>query len=87
MRSHFSALMLALFLCVPLAGANPREPMAVEDDLDENRLTTIESYDLPAPWKHLDGGRVTVPVHGNKDLKPGTQRSIMRDAALSDDDL
>ena len=28
MRSHFSALMLALFLCVPLAGANPREPTA-----------------------------------------------------------
>lgn len=28
MRSHFSALMLALFLCMPLAGANPREPTA-----------------------------------------------------------
>jgi len=33
------------------------------------------------------GGRVTVPVHGNHDLKPGTQRSIMRDAGLTDDDL
>lgn len=30
---------------------------------------------------------VTVPVHGNKDLKPGTQRGIMRDANLTDDDL
>jgi predicted RNA binding protein YcfA (HicA-like mRNA interferase family) len=28
-----------------------------------------------------------VPVHGNQDLKPGTQRSIMRDAALTDADL
>ena len=33
------------------------------------------------------GARVTVPVHGNADLKPGTQRSIMRDAGLTDDDL
>lgn len=32
-------------------------------------------------------GRVTVPVHGNSDLKPGTQRSIMRDTGLTDDDL
>jgi predicted RNA binding protein YcfA (HicA-like mRNA interferase family) len=30
---------------------------------------------------------VTVPVHGNQDLKPGTQRSIMRAAGLSDEDL
>ena len=33
------------------------------------------------------GGRTTVPVHANKDLKPGTQRGIMRDAGLTDDDL
>jgi predicted RNA binding protein YcfA (HicA-like mRNA interferase family) len=36
---------------------------------------------------HPNGGRVTVPVHGNADLKPGTQRSIMRDAGLTDADL
>jgi predicted RNA binding protein YcfA (HicA-like mRNA interferase family) len=30
---------------------------------------------------------IVVPVHGNKMLKPGTQRAIMRDAGLSDDDL
>jgi predicted RNA binding protein YcfA (HicA-like mRNA interferase family) len=30
---------------------------------------------------------VTVPVHANKGLKPGTQRSIMRDAGLTDADL
>jgi hypothetical protein len=28
MRNHVSALMLALFLCVSVAGANPREPVA-----------------------------------------------------------
>jgi predicted RNA binding protein YcfA (HicA-like mRNA interferase family) len=33
------------------------------------------------------GRRTSVPVHGNQDLKPGTQRGIMRDAGLTDDDL
>lgn len=31
--------------------------------------------------------RTVVPVYGNHDLKPGTQRGIMRDAGLTDDDL
>ena len=30
---------------------------------------------------------VDVPIHGNKDLKPGTQRSIMKGASLTDADL
>ena len=30
---------------------------------------------------------VTVPVHGNRDLKPGTLRSILRQAGLSVDEL
>lgn len=30
---------------------------------------------------------ITVPVHGNKDLKPGTQRGIMKDAGLEESDL
>lgn len=30
---------------------------------------------------------VSVPVHRNKDLKPKTQRNIMRVAGLTDDDL
>ena len=33
------------------------------------------------------GRRAVVPVHGNQDLKPGTQRGIMRAAGLSDADL
>ncbi len=33
------------------------------------------------------GQIVIVPVHGNDDLRTGTQRSIMRDAGLADDDL
>jgi predicted RNA binding protein YcfA (HicA-like mRNA interferase family) len=30
---------------------------------------------------------IVVPVHGNKDLKSGTQRAIMNDAGIKDDDL
>ena len=30
---------------------------------------------------------IPVPVHGNKTLRPGTQRNIMRAAGLTDDDL
>ena len=30
---------------------------------------------------------ITVPVHGNKDLRPGTQATIMKEGGLSDDDL
>ena len=30
---------------------------------------------------------VSVPIHANKDLKPGTRRGIMRTAGLTDDDL
>ena len=33
------------------------------------------------------GRQTSVPVHANADLKPGTQRSIMRDAGLKDGDL
>lgn len=39
-------------------------------------------------YRHTATGRRTVvPVHGNQDLKPGTQRSIMRDAGLTDADV
>ena len=32
-------------------------------------------------------GPLPVPVHGNKTLKPGTQRTMMRVAGLTDEDL
>ena len=39
-------------------------------------------------YRHAATRRQTVvPVHGNHDLKPGTQRGIMRDAGLTDSDL
>lgn len=30
---------------------------------------------------------IPVPVHGNRTLRSGTQRTIMREAGLSEDDL
>lgn len=30
---------------------------------------------------------IIVPVHGNKDLKVGTQRAILKDVGLTEDDL
>jgi predicted RNA binding protein YcfA (HicA-like mRNA interferase family) len=39
-------------------------------------------------YTHLDASRpIPVPVHGNRDLRAGTQRSIMREAGLTDEDL
>lgn len=37
--------------------------------------------------KKDDPKTIIVPVHANKDLRIGTQRGIMRDAGLADDDL
>lgn len=38
-------------------------------------------------YEHPDRGSITVPVHGNHDLKAPPQRNIMRQAGLTDDDL
>lgn len=38
--------------------------------------------------RHEDGGGlVTVPVHGNRDLPPGTLRNILRQANISVDEF
>ncbi len=31
--------------------------------------------------------RITVPVHGNRDLKSGLQRAIMKQSGISEDEL
>ena len=39
-------------------------------------------------YRHPVTGRsVTVPVHADANLKPGTQRSVMRDAGIAASDL
>jgi predicted RNA binding protein YcfA (HicA-like mRNA interferase family) len=40
-------------------------------------------YSNPA----VPGVNISVPVHGNKSLRAGTQRTIMRHAGLTDADL
>ena len=61
-------------------GVVAREPMSIEDDPAENRLTTIESYDIPAPWKRLEGGRVEFATKDYfigadlSDMAPGSRR-------------
>jgi predicted RNA binding protein YcfA (HicA-like mRNA interferase family) len=37
--------------------------------------------------KHEDGRRATVPVHGGRDIRPGTLRAILRDTGITVDDL
>lgn len=38
-------------------------------------------------YRHTDGRTVPVPVHGNKTMKIGTQRSVMRLAGVHPSDL
>lgn len=40
-------------------------------------------YSHPGPPRVV----VSIPVHGNRDLKTGTQRDLMRTAGLTEDDL
>lgn len=35
----------------------------------------------------VTGVGVIIPIHGNRDLCPGTQRKIMRDLGLTDADI
>jgi predicted RNA binding protein YcfA (HicA-like mRNA interferase family) len=56
--------------------------------LEQHGWTLARINGSPDIYRHAATGRRTVvPVHGNQDLKPGTQRDIMRDAGLTDDDL
>jgi predicted RNA binding protein YcfA (HicA-like mRNA interferase family) len=38
-------------------------------------------------YRHQDGRTVPVPVHGNRTMKTGTQRSVMRLAGVRPEDL
>jgi predicted RNA binding protein YcfA (HicA-like mRNA interferase family) len=38
-------------------------------------------------YRVSDGRRVVIPMHGSKDLKPGTLRAIINDMGLSVDDF
>ncbi|MBI4611022.1 MAG: type II toxin-antitoxin system HicA family toxin [Candidatus Rokubacteria bacterium] len=40
-----------------------------------------------AIYRHPDGRRATVPVHGKRDLGRGLLRRILKDAGLSPEDI
>ena len=35
----------------------------------------------------IDGATLIIPIHGNKDLRPGLQRALMRQLDIGDVDL
>jgi hypothetical protein len=61
-------------------GAVVREPLNIEDDPEENRLTTVECYEIPVAWKRLDNARVEFATKDFflraelVDLTPGPRR-------------
>ncbi len=56
--------------------------------LEQRGWTLARIHGSHHVYRNAATGRLTVvPVHGNQDLKPGTQRAIMRDAGLTDADL
>ena len=40
-----------------------------------------------AIYKNAEGTKVTVPIHGKKDLGKGLLKQIMKDAGLTNEDL
>jgi hypothetical protein len=53
-----------------------------------SRLDPRPNKRFASHLQHPDSRHIiVVHVHGNQDLKPGTQRGIMNDADLSEDDL
>jgi predicted RNA binding protein YcfA (HicA-like mRNA interferase family) len=38
-------------------------------------------------FRHADGRRTTVPIHGTKDLGPGLISQILKDCSISEEDI
>lgn len=54
--------------------------LLVIDGWVEKRSTGGSHVHFVPPTKK---GKITVPIHGNRDLKPGTAASILRQAGIS----
>ncbi|HJT35820.1 MAG TPA: type II toxin-antitoxin system HicB family antitoxin [Pirellulales bacterium] len=75
---------------LPEALANIREAAELWLEVTaENAESDAKAQSIDAELAEIEGNpkTVVVPVHGNKDLKPGTQHGIMRDAGLTEQDL
>lgn len=56
--------------------------------LERRNWTLLRVHGSHYYYESPDGGtRLSIPVHGNRDLKSGIQRAIMKDAGLTDEDL
>jgi predicted RNA binding protein YcfA (HicA-like mRNA interferase family) len=56
--------------------------------LEQNGWTLVRTKSSHFAYRKPDfPGILIVPVHGNKDLKPGTQHGIRKAAELEEDDL
>jgi len=56
--------------------------------LERKGWTWVRTNGSHHHYQHPDvPGTVPVPVHANRDMRPGTQRDVMRQAGLTDADL
>jgi len=56
--------------------------------LEKNGWVPVRTKGSHHAYQHPNQpGTIIIPVHGNDDLKRGTQHDIMRQAGLTEDDL
>lgn len=55
--------------------------------IEQKGFVQVRQSGSHAIFRHIDGRRVTVPVHGKRDLGRGLLRQIMRDADITIEDI
>ncbi|MEW6249819.1 MAG: type II toxin-antitoxin system HicA family toxin [Planctomycetota bacterium] len=55
--------------------------------LEQHGFTRVRQSGSHAIFRHPDGRRTTVPIHGKRDIGGGLLRQIMRDAGLTEADF
>jgi predicted RNA binding protein YcfA (HicA-like mRNA interferase family) len=68
------------------AGWSPKPFRAVAKDLENVGFAEVRQKGSHVMFRR-ESRTVTVPNHGGKDLKPGTMRSIAKQAGVSPEDL
>ena len=55
--------------------------------LEKKGFVRVRQSGSHAIFRHSDGRRTTVPVHGKRDIGRGLLRQIMKDAKISKEDV
>ncbi len=55
--------------------------------LEEKGFTFVRQSGSHAIYKNIEGVKITVPIHGKKDIGKGLLKQIMKDAGLTNKDL